>query len=937
MVRVSAHRTNRHGNDYYMAKDQRVKEIGVSDWLNAKPVLALYDRDPLHDVPSTSPHERSASSATSCDRSEPQRATAAARGGEEATISSLRARVGKRPRTEYGSGTIAKSPRRKSPSFILESDLRRAHEARAVLAMPLAQEVIEVNDDEEDVHDGGGGRSSGGGDRGQGGYSTNEATQADGEGTRASGGGRGSGGTDPARLPKGDGDGRFSELKIPVATMGVPPSVAASAAGDRLSLRQMKTDEMKRESNGGEMARIRNAVGKLGQADGGPKHVLVNHMEVDESDGDTPTEVATNQAADGPSCGVDTISRRITQSKHPASAEWIARRRLAGKDTSRNGRSSTHSSSSGEIRFGSGDAAAAATEDEGAGGMDKKRSPRKQFHSNLEDVRFRDARPCGRRAEEQEVMSIGDTGSDTDDEMHLIANGTATAASVCSGRMSGCGTDSTSSFLSPSSPSKASTEADQREMRREGGGMSSDASGLTEKNENQRVDRIAPPGHPSTNMSGRGVSEVAYQPAKIAQAIAAGAAVSGNAPAQAGGDGRTNASEGVGTGDSATATGFAGAGSKSSNTLSSRLHLQRCRPRVSTDNDEYHDSKGWVRLKDAQPEVHDVVDDGVTTPVSSSTMPPSFRCASKRSPTIGALWQEIDDMQKSSAPQQTTDERAAELFVLQEQATRRRKRVAQQQAQATQEPIDVQLKAKCTSGSRSDGWDTGRTSRATGGAVSGRLEWRGPGEGGDIERIVPAGGRRRQNTLPLSWGDGTNSNSSFGSRAAAAGGTSVTKRKPPMPIPCKDTPGGDEDENVEWNEKWEPNTSSGAAGHTFHAEAEVRRPMTRAISGSSGGGREKQAMEDLTGPDTGQEGEADVDWSACRKGNWLTSRPTRKQSSGGWGAGAGGGGSNLSVNVRGITLRQDHFDRIHLSDGWLTSQVSERAGYDHFRDSHDIS
>lgn len=91
----------------------------------------------------------------------------------------------------------------------------------------------------------------------------------------------------------------------------------------------------------------------------------------------------------------------------------------------------------------------------------------------------------------------------------------------------------------------------------------------------------------------------------------------------------------------------------------------------------------------------------------------------------------------------------------------------------------------------------------------------------------------------------------------------------------------------------------------------VEVDMSRNCSAEGGGGGrgEEQAMEDLTGADAPPQEAAE------------------EKDCGGWVSGLGRRSDEATLTtIRGINLRQDHFDRIVDSGGWLTSQVLLETG-----------
>lgn len=79
-----------------------------------------------------------------------------------------------------------------------------------------------------------------------------------------------------------------------------------------------------------------------------------------------------------------------------------------------------------------------------------------------------------------------------------------------------------------------------------------------------------------------------------------------------------------------------------------------------------------------------------------------------------------------------------------------------------------------------------------------------------------------------------------------------------------------------------------------------------------GDGDEAKAMEDLTGAEHGSPREGGRGAAASSGRGWASRLRD--------GGGSRGDEATLTT-IRGINLRQDHFDRIVDSDGWLTSQV----------------
>lgn len=112
---------------------------------------------------------------------------------------------------------------------------------------------------------------------------------------------------------------------------------------------------------------------------------------------------------------------------------------------------------------------------------------------------------------------------------------------------------------------------------------------------------------------------------------------------------------------------------------------------------------------------------------------------------------------------------------------------------------------------------------------------------------------------------------------------------------------------VEVDEEWMP-SGDGArvdvwGGSTTRSK---RRKSCGALGLTVGGDKGRHAMEDLTGAD-----EPEQAASRERIPTALTSRPRGGQ----------GEIEGTLTTIRGINLRQDHFERIVDSDGWLTSQV----------------
>lgn len=116
-------------------------------------------------------------------------------------------------------------------------------------------------------------------------------------------------------------------------------------------------------------------------------------------------------------------------------------------------------------------------------------------------------------------------------------------------------------------------------------------------------------------------------------------------------------------------------------------------------------------------------------------------------------------------------------------------------------------------------------------------------------------------------------------------------------------------ENVEMevDGEWEP--SGGGSRVDILSGSATRSKRQKACGGvgfTVGGDKGRHVMEDLTGADEPEEGAARE-----RISNALALRRI-------------GGQSEMQgtlTTIRGINLRQDHFERIVNSDGWLTSQV----------------
>lgn len=166
----------------------------------------------------------------------------------------------------------------------------------------------------------------------------------------------------------------------------------------------------------------------------------------------------------------------------------------------------------------------------------------------------------------------------------------------------------------------------------------------------------------------------------------------------------------------------------------------------------------------------------------------------------------------------------------------------------------------------------------------------GVAERGRQDTILPASGSM------INGSNSTSTSISGSSRATAAPKACVT-------IACSDD-SSYQDEQTDWDPGFKPPSSpsrgrvSGGAGSSVAAISRNSRSSTRASSGAASGG--------------GGDGGGKVNVGDGRSRVCAASAVEDLTASKG------------CVKVRGITLQQDHFDRIHLSNGWLTSQVSKR-------------